>query len=175
MKRLVICVLILFAFSVTGYAEMAGHEAHDMKHEMKKEEGQQQMMGPKMQGQGMMQGAGHQMPMMGKMMGHGMMMQDMMQMMTDILNIQEKIVAGVKASEKKQLLGNIRDMKAKIQNTMTMCKCMAGGMAGGDMKGSDMMCPMMGGGMSGHSAPGESKESGTDEKGAAPKTDAHGH
>ena len=170
MKRLIICVSILFISAISGHAEMAGQKGNE-GHEMMKSEGQQmQMMCPKMQqmhGQGMMQGGGHQMPMMGQMMGHGMMMQDMMQMMMDIMNMQEKIVTGVKASEKKEMLDRIKDMKTRMQNKMSMQQCMMGGMMGS----------MMGGGMTGHPAPSESKESGAEEKGmgAAPKEDTHGH
>jgi len=170
MKRLIICVSILFIFATSGHAEMTGQKGNE-GHEMMKGEGQQmQMMCPKMQqmhGQGMMQGGGHQMPMMGQMMGHGMMMQDMMQMMMDIMNMQEKIITGVKASEKKEMLDRIKDMKTRMQNKMSMQQCMMGAMMGG------MMCPMMGGGMAGHSAPSESKES--EETGTAPKEDTHGH
>ena len=166
MKRLLICALVMFAFTVTAYAEMTGHEGHEMKHEMMKEEGHQ-MMCPKMQEKGMMHKGDHQM----SMMGHGMMMQDLMQTMTEILNIQEKIITGVKASEKKQLLNKIKGMKAKMGNSMSMCKCMAGDMMGGGK------CPMMQEGMGEQSAPAKTGKSGAEEKekDSAPKAGAHQH
>jgi hypothetical protein len=140
MKRLMICFLVLFVFAVSAYAETAGEKGH----EAMKEEGQQmKMMCPKMpqmQEHGMMRG-GQQMPMIGQMMGHGMMMHDMMQMMSEILDMQEKIVGGVKASEKKELLIKIKDMKSKMQQSMSMCKCMIGGMMGGMMGGMTGQAP----------------------------------
>ena len=132
------------------------------------EQGQQMPMNcpkmQKMQGQGMMQGGG-------PMMGQGMMMQDMMQMMMDVMNMQEQIINGVKASEKKMMLEKIKDMKAKMQNKMTMCSCMMGSMMGGSM------CPMMGGGMPAHDMTSPHPESGSKEteKEAPPKTEQHKH
>jgi hypothetical protein len=126
MKKVMICFLVLFMFTISAYAETAGEQGHTGHETMKGETQQMQMMCPKMQmmqGKGMMQ-SGQQMPMMGQ----GMMMHDMMQMMMDILNMQEKIIAGVKRSEKKQLLNDIKEMKAKMQSKMSMCKCMMGGM-----------------------------------------------
>ena len=99
------------------------------------------------------------------------MMQEMMQMMMDVMNMQEQIINGVKASEKKVMLERIKDMKAKMQNKMTMCNCMMGSMMGGSM------CPMMGGGMPGRDMMPPHTESGSKEteKEAPPKTEQHKH
>jgi hypothetical protein len=180
MKKLVMALAIMLIFSISGYAET----------EMQGQMGQGMMMGqghqmpmncPKMQ---QMQGhemtmGGHKMPMMNQMMGHGMMMQDMMQMMMDIINMQEQIVNGVKASDKKVMLDKVKDMKAKMQNKMTMCHCMMGSMMGGancPMMGGGM-CPMMRGGMQGHDMMPPSSESGSKEteKAVQPKTEQHKH
>ncbi len=120
MKRLRICGFILLAFAISAYAEMAGHEGH----EMKKGEGQEmQTMCPMMK----------EKKDMGQMMGPGMMMQDMMELMMDIMNVEERIVTGVKAPEKKEILNKLKDMKTRLQNKMSMHQCMMGGMMGGMM------------------------------------------
>ena len=178
MKKIVMALAIMFIFSIPAYAEtgMQGSQQGQMGQGMMMEQGQQMPMNcPKMQqmhGQGMMQ-AGQQMPMaqMGPMMGHGMMMQEMMQMMMDIMNMQEQIINGVKASDKKMMIEKIKDMKAKMQNKMTMCNCMMGSMMGGSM------CPMMGGGMPGHDMKSPHPESGSKEteKAVPPKTEQHKH
>jgi len=178
MKKIVMALAIMFIFSIPAYAEtgMQGSQQGQMGQGMMMEQGQQMPMNcPKMQqmhGQGMMQ-AGQQMPMaqMGPMMGHGMMMQEMMQIMMDIMNMQEQIINGVKASEKKMMLDKIKDMKAKMQNKMTMSHCMMGSMMGGSM------CPMMGGGMPGRDMMPPHSESGSKEaeKEAPPKTEQHKH
>ena len=139
MKKIMVCLLVLFMFTVSAYAEMSGEQGHAGHEAMKGEKQQMQMMCPKMemmqQGKGMMQCPmmqgqemmkdGQQTPMMHQPMG-SCMMHDMKQTMMDILNMQEKIIAGVKASEKKQLLKNIKDMKAKMQSKMSACPCMMG-------------------------------------------------
>lgn len=176
MKKVTITLVILLSFSISAYAEtgMQGSQQGQMGQGMMMEQGQQMPMNcPKMQqmhGQGMMQ-VGQQMPMMPQMMGHNMMMQEMMQMLMDIVNMQEQIVNGVKASDKKMMLEKIKDMKAKMQNKMTMCNCMMGSMMGGSM------CPMMGGGMPGHDMMPPHSESGSKEteKEAPPKTEQHKH
>jgi len=185
MKKLVMALAIMFIFSISVYAEtgMQGSQQGQMGQGMMMGQGQQMpaMQCPKMQqmqGREMTMG-GHQMPMMNQMMGHGMMMQDMMQMMMDVMNMQEQIINGVKASEKKVMLEKIKDMKAKMQNKMTMSHCMMGSMMGG-MMGSmmgGMMGSMMGGGMPGHDMMPPHPESGNKEteKEAPAKTEQHKH
>jgi hypothetical protein len=176
MMKTVLTLFIVCIFSISAEAQM-GMMGGQM--EQGKTMGQEQQMPamhcPKMQqmkGHEMMQG-GQQMPMpqMGPMMGHSMMMQEMMQIMMDIMNMQEQIINGVKASEKKMMLDKIKDMKAKMQNKMSMCNCMMGSMMGGSM------CPMMGGGMLGHDMKPRHSESGgkETEKEAPPKTEQHKH
>jgi hypothetical protein len=129
MKNIMVCLLVLFVFTVSAYAETSGELGHAGHEAMKGEKQQMQMMCPKMemmqQGKEMMKD-GQQMPRMHQTMAP-CMMQDMMQTMMDMLNTQEKIIAGVKASEKKQLLKNIKDMKAKMQSKLSACPCMMGG------------------------------------------------
>jgi len=164
MMKTVLTLFIVCIFSISAEAQM-GMMGGQM--EQGKTMGQEQQMPamqcPKMQqmqGHEMMKG-GQQMPM--AQMGQGMMMQEMMQMMMDVMNMQEQIINGVKASEKKMMLEKIKDMKAKMQNKMTMCNCMMGSMMGGGMPGHDMMLP--------HSESG-SKETA---KEAPPKTEQHKH
>jgi hypothetical protein len=168
MMKTVLTLFILCIFSISAEAQM-GMMGGQM--EQGKSMGQEQQMPAmqcpkmqKMQGQGMMQGGG-------PMMGQGMMMQEMMQTMMDIMNMQEQIINGVKASDKKMMLEKIKDMKAKMQNKMTMCSCMMGSMMGGSM------CPMMGGGMPAHDMTSPHPESGSKEteKEAPPKTEQHKH
>jgi hypothetical protein len=170
MMKTVLTLFIVCIFSISAEAQM-GMMGGQM--EQGKTMGQEQQMPAmqcpkmqKMQGHEMTMG-GHQMPMMNQMMGHGMMMQEIMQMMMDIMNMQEQIINGVKASEKKVMLEKIKDMKAKMQNKMTMSQCMMGSMMGG----------MMGGGMPGHDMMPPHSESGSKEteKEAPPKTEQHKH
>ncbi len=58
-----------------------------------------------------------------------MMGQDMMQMMMDMMNVQEKMMKGVKAEEKKTMMKDMTQMKGKMQNMMSMCG-MTSGMMG---------------------------------------------
>jgi len=114
MKKLIIVLVVLLVFSVSAHAQMGMMG------------GQQGQMG-----QGTMIGEGQQMPMMEKcqqMMGQGMMMQDMMQMMMDMMNMQGKMMKGIKASEKKQMMKDMAQMKEKMQKMMSMHKGMMMGM-----------------------------------------------
>jgi hypothetical protein len=143
MKRAIIVFAVVLLFGISAYAET------DTKAAQKDQPAQgQQMMCPKMQqmqGQGMMQG-GHQMPMMcpkmGQGMGHGMMAREMMQMMTDMLKMQQKMIRGLSPVEKKEMTAEIDKMMEKLDKMMSdtrgmMMHGMGGGMGGG----------MMGGGM----------------------------
>jgi hypothetical protein len=109
MKRLILIVGILFAFSLSAYAQMGVMG------------GQQSQMG-----QGMMMGEGQQMPMMKQMMGQGMMMQDMMQMMMDIMKMQQKIMKGMKSAEKKEMMREMDKMIEKMEKMMSMRQGMMG-------------------------------------------------
>ena len=106
MKNLIIVLVILFVFSGSAHAQMGMMG------------GQQGQMG-----QSTMMGEGQQMPMMEKcqqMMGQGMMMQDMMQMMMDMMNMQGKMMKGIKASEKKEMIMEMDKMRDKMEKMMSM-------------------------------------------------------
>jgi hypothetical protein len=121
MKKLIIISVVLLAFASFAYAQM-GMMGGQMGQGMKTEEGQpMQMMCPKMQGKGMMHG-GQQMQMM-----H---CQDMTQIITGMMDIQEKMLTGVKPEEKDKMMQDMKQMKEKIFEMKGMCKCMMGGMIG---------------------------------------------
>ncbi|GAB4411911.1 MAG: hypothetical protein OHK0032_07880 [Thermodesulfovibrionales bacterium] len=122
MKRLIIsvAVLSLLVAGATSWAQM-GEKKDDIG--MKMGEGQQMPCPCPMKEQMM---SGGMMPMMKQMMGHGMMMQDMMKMMMDMMKIQEKIMMGVKPSEKKQMMKDMAQMKEKMQKMMSMRMGMMG-------------------------------------------------
>ena len=141
MKKLAVVFVILFVLSISACAQrgiMGGQQGM-----MGQGQEQSMMDCPMMQqmsGQGMMQG-GQQMPMM-QTMGQGMMAQDMMQMMMNMVNIQEKMMTGVKASEKKKMVKDLKDMKEKMQKIMSMRSTMMGGMMGqpGDVSQCRLSC-----------------------------------
>ncbi len=111
MKKLIIISVVLLAFASFAYAQMG-----QMGQGMKMGEGQpMQTMCPKMQG-------GQQMQMM-----H---CQDMTQIITGMMDIQEKMLMGVKPEEKDKMMQDMKQMKEKIQEMKGTCKCMMGGMMG---------------------------------------------
>ncbi len=114
MKKLIVTLIIVLAFSLTAFAQMGM-----MGQGMKTGETQQMpmMQCPKMQmmqGQGMMQGQQMQ----------AMHCQEMMQIITNLITMQEKIVSGVKPEEKDKMLQEMKEMKDKLQNMANTCKCM---------------------------------------------------
>jgi hypothetical protein len=118
MKKLIIISVVLLAFASFAYAQM-GMMGGQMGQGMKTGEGQpMQMTCPKMQG-------GQQMQMM-----H---CQDMTQIITGMMDIQEKMLMGVKPEEKDKMMQDMKQMKEKIQEMKGTCKCMMGGMMGGMM------------------------------------------
>jgi hypothetical protein len=100
MKKLIIVPVILLAFASFAYAQM-GMMGQDMK-----------TMCPKMKGQGMMQ------------------CQEMTQIITGMMDIQEKMLMGVKPEEKDKIMQDMKQMKEKIQEMEGTCKCIMGGMMG---------------------------------------------
>jgi hypothetical protein len=151
MKRSVIVLIVLALFSGTASAEMGQmeqgqmqgeHQMMDMKQgdqpmkmecpKMDMKEGGQQMKCPKMkmmQGEQQMKTEGQKMDM--KHGGHQMKMmhcQDTMQMIMSIVDIQEKILMGIKPEEKEKILQDIEQMKEKMQDMTSSCKGMMGGM-----------------------------------------------
>lgn len=112
-KAIVILALLLFS-SITAHA--AGGMMGEQKNQV---------------GSGMMPCEQDHMPMMKNMMGHGMMMQDMMQTMKKMIEVQRKIVEGVKPAEKNELEKELSGMQEQMDKMMA------------DMKGM-MMQGMMG-------------------------------
>ncbi|MBI5205075.1 MAG: hypothetical protein HZA11_09175 [Nitrospirae bacterium] len=106
MKRLMIVLGVLLVFSVSALAQMGGQ-----KGEM---------------GKGMMEQKSQ--IMMKQMMGQGGMMQGMMQMMMDMMNMQEKMMMGPNASDKKMMIKEMSMMKEKMQKMMSMHMGMMMGM-----------------------------------------------
>ncbi len=179
MKKLVICLVTIVFFAAPLYAEMAvpqqrvmeaakpGGQQMQMKcpmmqmHEQRMVQGERQM--PMMHGrqhmQGMMQMCPKMCPRTGQMMGHGMMARDMMQIMTDMIGMQQKMIRGLSPVEKKEMMKDAEKMIEKLEKMMT------------DMRG------MMMHGMMEQPSPATSKEADSDEteKEAAPGTDPHKH
>jgi hypothetical protein len=122
MKRLIFISLFLFISSIPAYAQMGmmGGEQGQTEQGMMMEEGQQ------MPEQGMMKSG--RMPIMQRMMSSRMMKQDMLQMMMNMMDIQEKMLTGVKPAEKKKMMQDIKQMKDKMQNMMSMEKKKTSGM-----------------------------------------------
>ena len=65
-------------------------------------------------------------PMMEQMKVNDMMKKEMMQMMMEMMDMQEKMLKGLKASEKKQMMKDIAQMKEKMQKMMSMDMNMPG-------------------------------------------------
>jgi len=53
------------------------------------------------------------------MMGHGMMARDMMQMMTDVIKAQQKIIRGLSPVEKQEMMKEMDKMLEKIEKMMS--------------------------------------------------------
>jgi hypothetical protein len=67
---------------------------------------------------------GQQMPMMEHMKAHGTMMRDMMGMMKKMIEVQQKIVEGVKPAQKKALVKELSGMQEKMDSIMAHMKDM---------------------------------------------------
>jgi hypothetical protein len=106
-----------------------------------------------------MQGMMQMCPKMGQMTGHGMIARDMMQMMTDVIRMQQKMIRGLSPVEKKEMMKETDKMLEKLEKMMS------------DMRGIMMH------GMMEQPAPAPSKEpeSKETEKEAPPKVDPHKH
>lgn len=122
MKRWLLVLGILFAFSLSAYAQMGSGMSGSTRTEMGEQKSDTKQHG--MMDEGMMK---QMMPMMEKcqmmmkqMMGEGMMKQDMMQMMMDMMNMQESMMKGMKPEEKKKLMKDMGQMKEKMQKMMSM-------------------------------------------------------
>ena len=119
MKRFILVVIsCIFVVVLTGwysFAQMDSGMKGEMKQQgMKMDEGMMKQMMEKCQ------------PMMKQMMGDGMMKKEMMQMMMEMMNMQEKMMKGAKAAEKKQMMKDMAQMKGKMQKMMSMHMDMTG-------------------------------------------------
>lgn len=114
MKRIVLVAVILLVFSISAQAQMNNGMMGEQKGQA---------------GPGMMPCMQEHMPMMKHMMGHGMMMQDLVQTMKKMIEVQRKIVEGVKPAEKKALVKELSGMREKMDKmTADMKNMMSQGM-----------------------------------------------
>jgi len=139
MKRFILvvisCVFVVTLTCLYSFAQtdngMKDEQKGEMKQQgMKMDEGEQKGE-MKQQGMKMDEGMMKQMmekcqPMMKQMMGDGMMKKEMMQMMMEMMNMQEKMMKGPKAAEKKQMMKDMAQMKEKMQKMMSMPMDMTG-------------------------------------------------
>src|SRR5664279_5251986 len=118
MKKILFVSLVVMMLTASyGFAQTdsgaQGEQKGEMKQQnMKMDEGMMKQMMEKCQ------------PMMKQMMADK---KDMMQMMMDMIIMQEKIIKGPKAAEKKQMMKDMAQMKEKMQKMMSMpmdMKCM---------------------------------------------------
>jgi len=117
MKRFLLVVIsCVFVVGLTGRHSFAQTDS-GMKPEQK---GEMQQQGMKMDDGMMKQMMEKCQPMMKKMMGDGMMKKEMMQMMMGMMNMQEKMMKGPKAAEKKQMMKDMAQMKEKMHKMMSM-------------------------------------------------------
>jgi hypothetical protein len=115
------CVFVVALADQYSIAQMDSGMKGEQKGEMKQQgmmmdEGMMKQMMEKCQ------------PMMQQMLGDGMMKKEMMQMMMGMMNMQEKMMRGPKAAEKKRMMKDMAQMKEKMQKMMSMSM---------DMKGMD--------------------------------------
>ncbi len=120
MKKIFSISLVVLMLTATyGFAQTDGGMKGEQKEEMKQQ-------GMKMDEETMKQMMEKCQPMMKQMMDGGMMekmmsdKKDMMQMMMDMMTMQEKMIKGPKAAEKKQMMMDITQMKEKMQKMMSM-------------------------------------------------------
>ena len=123
MKRFILVVIsCIFVVTLTGQYSFAQTDS-GMKGEQKGEMKQQGMM----MDEGMMKQMMEKcQPMMKQMMGYGMMKKEMMQMMMEMMNMQEMMMKGPKAAEKKRMMKDMGQMKEKMQKMMSMHMDMTG-------------------------------------------------
>jgi len=117
MKKFILVVICcIFVVALTGRYSFA-QTTSGMKDEQK---GEMRQQGMKMDEGMMKQMMEKCQPMMKQMMGDCMMKQEMMQMMMDMMNMQEKMMQGPKVAEKKQMMKDMAQMKEKMQQMMAM-------------------------------------------------------
>ena len=120
MKRFILVVIscTFLVALISGYS--FAQTDNGMKDEQK---GKMQQQGMKMDEEMMKQMMEKCQPMMKQMMADK---KDTMQMMMDMMNMQEKMIKGPKAAEKKQMMKNIAQMKEKMQKMISMPMDMPG-------------------------------------------------
>jgi hypothetical protein len=120
MKRFILVVIscTFLVALISGYS--FARTDNGMKDEQK---GKMQQQGMKMDEEMMKQMMEKCQTMMKQMMADK---KDTMQMMMDMMNMQEKMIKGSKAAEKKQMMKNIAQMKEKMQKMMSMPMDMPG-------------------------------------------------
>jgi len=125
MKKLIIILAVLFAWSISAQAQSGDVVQGESK--------------DKMEHHNMMAGEGREthmcMPMMRQMTGHGMMMRDMMQMMKDMMRMQKNMMKELKPAERKEMMMEINRMMDHMDRMMSDIR-------GTMMKGMMMHCPM---------------------------------
>lgn len=120
MKRFTLVVIsCIFVVAFTGSYSFAQTDS-GMKDEQK---GEMKQQGMTMDDEMMKKMMEKCKPMMKKMMDEK---KDMMQMMIDMMDMQEKMMKGPKATEKKQMMKGIGQMKEKMQEMMSMPMDMTG-------------------------------------------------
>lgn len=136
MKKAIFCLAAVFVVATLLYAETAIPQqqtevpsppvGQQMKCPMMKMHGQGMVQGEQMpmmhggqQMQGMMQMCPRMCPRMGQMTGHGMVARDMMQMMTDVIKIQQKMIRGLSPIEKKEMMKDTEKMLEKVEKMMS--------------------------------------------------------
>jgi predicted site-specific integrase-resolvase len=134
MKKLLAVLAFLLVITIPAYAQMGGM--------MENQKGETKQLGMMMDES--------MMSMMQHMMGQGMMMRDITQMMTDMMKMQKKMITGVNAAEKEEMMSDMDKMMDRMEKMMS------------DMRGM-MMKGMMG----------TSSENGVTKE--APKGDEHKH
>jgi hypothetical protein len=110
MKKIFFCILLLAVSCVGAYAQDA--PCANMA------AGQQPM--PQGQAGGMMKGDMMQMcePMMKHMMGQAIMTRDMLQLVKEVIQVEQKIVKGLNARERKQALADLDEKLKRIDRMM---------------------------------------------------------
>jgi Ni/Co efflux regulator RcnB len=109
-KILSISLVVLMMTATYCFAQTDSGMKDEQKGEMKQQ-------GMKMDDEMMKQMMEKCKPMMKQMMDEK---KDMMQMMMDMMTMQEKIIKGPKAAEKKQMMKDMEQMKEKMKMMMSM-------------------------------------------------------
>jgi|GEM_PF-3074278 hypothetical protein len=120
-KTVFLSLILIFLIAAQAFAQMdkPGSQVEQVGKDTKIGEAQKMpvMQCPKMQmmqGHGMMQGQQMQM----------MHCQDMIQIVTSLVSMQEKIILGIKPEEKDKMIQDLKEIRDKLENMSNICKCM---------------------------------------------------